>query len=65
MQSEPGVYDMDKLANKIVTAQTDKFLGKAETYSQWKKNCRMAKQEGTGTVMKLDRADLFIKVCIV
>lgn len=56
---------MDKLANKIVTAKTDKFLGNAETYSQWKKNCRLAKQEGTGMVMKLDRADLFIKVCIV
>lgn len=65
MQSKPGVYDMDKLANKRVTAKTDKFLGKAETYSQWKKNCGMAKQEGTGKVMKLDRADLFIEVRIV
>lgn len=65
LQSKPGVYDMDKLTNKIVTVWTDKFLSKAETYSQWKKNCGMAKREGTGTVMKLDRTDLFIKVCIV
>lgn len=56
---------MDKLTNKIVTVRTDKFLSKAETYNQCKKNCRMAKQEGKGMVMKLDRTDLFIMVCIV
>lgn len=65
MRSKPGVYDMDKLTNKIVTVRTDKFLSKAETYSQWKKNSRTAKQEGKGTVMKLDRTDLFIMACIV
>lgn len=56
---------MDKLTNKIVTVRTDKFLSEAETYSQWKKKWRTARQEGKGKVMKLDRTDLFIVVCIV
>ncbi|XP_035745926.1 CDK5 regulatory subunit-associated protein 2 isoform X2 [Egretta garzetta] len=30
----------------------DKFLSQAETYSQWKKNCRMAKQEGKELLME-------------
>lgn len=65
LQSKPGVCDMDKLTNEMVTVRTDKFMSEAEAHSQWKKNCRMGKQEGKGTVMKFGRRDVFIVACIV
>lgn len=65
LQSKPGVCDMDKLTHHTLTGRTDLLLRKDETCSQWKKNCRIAKQEGKGTVMKLDTADFFTVECIV
>lgn len=56
---------MDKLTHHTVTGTTDRLLSQDETCRQGKKNCRMAKQEGKGTVMKLDATDFFIVECIV
>lgn len=56
---------MDKLTHHTVTGTTDRLLSQDETCSQGKKNCRTAKQEGKGTVMKLDATDFFIVECIV
>lgn len=65
VQSKAGVCDMDKLTHHTVTGRTDQLPAEDETCSQWKKNCTMVKQEGKGTVMKLDTTDFFIVECIV